>query len=497
MDPEELYEMLMSMSEEELAALGLGGGPSLNQTQYDLASSQYMPPQMNKYGEVEPYDVEVAAKQANLRQDYNQMMVDNVTAAFGGPGSYGVDAFTPMMKYGGDTLQSPGQGQLDYYANSERPGFEALIAQEIAAGSDPSTAVQTLITLAMKPDEDFEGDEEGRAYRDQVRQLLPPNLEAPSGAPRSSSAPELTPEQEFAQQYDVGRVYEFADQLALGMAKDPKGGYTDESTGITYERPPEETWSAAAQWYMDRGLPFPTDSYEDQKYAGAIAPVDVEGWAQNYGDAIGNYDTAHKELLDNKQDLGGMRDMLDAYEAQQRQGGARQSPLGVESPGGNAFSGNVGPAAKSWDSIAQMTYGADRNAPQFGAAGFANPNPPELLQQPTFETPRPGVEKFANLLSALPGGDRLGQDAMKKGSTSQPLDRKLFNQMEGDRQKRAKKDSDAYRARGKAGMASPDMIANIRAVNSGRAMNERGQTPLTDALMQRIIAQRAQGMFGQ
>src|SRR6478735_6112718 len=186
MTEEELMALLSSLSPEDLSALGLDGlfGPQLNQANFDLSSAMPIPAgTYDSKGRPEPYDLDTAAKAANVRQDYNSMLFDNVTGAMGGPGSYGLDAFTPKLKYGGDIAQQPGRQQADYYANSAGLGYQAAVAQEILSGVTPDVAAAHVMQLAMTPDEELTS-EEARAQRDAIRQTLPP---APAGQGRTSS----------------------------------------------------------------------------------------------------------------------------------------------------------------------------------------------------------------------------------------------------------------------------------------------------------------------
>jgi len=74
------------------------------------------------------------------------------------------------------------------------------------------------------------------------------------------------------------------------------------------------------------------------------------------------------------------------------------------------------------------------------------------------------------------------------------VDADLLASYEAERQKRAKADSDAYGARTRASQAPADVLAQARQYGQSMSMRDRGQTPLNDALMQRILAIRAQGV---
>ena len=549
MTEEELMALLSSLSPEDLSALGLDGlfGPQLNQANFDLSSAMPIPAgTYDSKGRPEPYDLDTAAKAANVRQDYNSMLFDNVTGAMGGPGSYGLDAFTPKLKYGGDIVQQPGRQQADYYANSAGLGYQAAVAQEILSGVTPDVAAAHVMQLAMTPDEELTS-EEARAQRDAIRQTLPP---APAGQGKDllpSERDALTPEQQFALQYDTSALYDFAGELGSQIAGDPTGGFTDETTGLTYNEAPVEEWSAAAQKFMDLGLPFPTDQYTDRNYVEAMAPVDMDAWLNAMDSADAGYAKANQELRDNAMPLDEMRRAFEEYQGKKavydagmmpvtsvppggipagpqppRRGGAGMSrqapapPFGVQAPA-PARRTDIFSAQPQTDPLLAALHGGGQKPASTYVAAAAPPAPAGDSIIPGVPNVAP-VKSWSGANGAFPIApkvrDVLGKPTLSTtgvfplGPATAPqgnplfkpqggngvIDADLLASYEAERQKRAKADSDAYGARTRASQAPADVLAQARQYGQSMSMRDRGQTPLNDALMQRILAIRAQGV---
>ena len=270
-DQEYVAQMLQMGSGSDPYTFG-GGQVGLSPSEADLAGYGAVLPDVDKYGNIQPWGLDQQSDAATLQKNLNALMADNMTAALGGPGAYGPEAFAPTLEWDSPVLQTPGAQMLDFYMGGP-PSAEGLVAENIAAGMTPSQAVEEVLRIAQSPDDETLGEEE-RAIRQSVIDTLRPG--------RGSSQPpgvsqDLTPEQQLAQTYDLDSLYEFADQLSRGLASDPQGGYTDPETGLTYRDAPTEVYSAAAQKYLDLGLPFPTDQYTDDKYLDLAAPADWEG----------------------------------------------------------------------------------------------------------------------------------------------------------------------------------------------------------------------------
>lgn len=505
MDEEAFIEWLMSLPEEDqvmvMQQMGLDQAnespysfgdyaPELSGQEYDLTGfGGEIPPDFNSKGEAMPFGLDQRGQILTQQKNYNALLADNMTGALAGPGAYGPDAFVPREVYEGNPLDTPGRRQAEFYTEGQG-GFESLIADAILNGDSPSQAVAKALQLAQMPDSEAV-DPALRAQRDAVLMSLPPARVA--GGPQVPSGGDVTPAQEFAKKYDVDALYNFADQIGEAIAKDPRGGYTDPETGIVYAEPPKQEWSGAAQKYLDLGLPFPTDNYNDPKYLDLMAPVDEEGNAARIAQT-GEEARLASEGIPSYGDLGEMERLLSEYMVQSKQaeGGLRgQAPTQGPGPktGLDDFMRPVAGPDPYADTRADL---GERKAEGQTAGGaplyfktgtgefnFGSAGPGYGPEVPASDYTGTINRELARLGMNLPFAGRISQDTIQRGKGQQEQARQARSRSMDARQTKAQEEK-----------------ARMEAAGTADALAAQGRTPLTDAMLKRLLAQRNQGLYG-
>jgi hypothetical protein len=165
-------------------------------------------------------------------------------------------------------------------------------------------------------------------------------------------------------------------------------------------------------------------------------------------------------------------------------------------------------AGMSADEVAEAFHNGTARPPGVAAMG-AQPPPMKATGGPTNFPKAPQIITVGGkpmlstdpaaqppgLMDTVFGGQGL-QRLLAPRTAATPLTAEMLTGYERDRQKRSKTDSQAYSARARAGEAGGDIMARARQYGQSNALRNAGQTPLNDALMQRILAMRAQGLAG-
>jgi hypothetical protein len=366
--------------------------------------------------------------------------------------------------------------------------------------------VAKALQLAQMPDSEAV-DPALRAQRDAVLMSLPPARVA--GGPQVPSGGDLTPAQEFAKKYDVDALYNFADQIGEAVASDPRGGYTDPETGIVYAEPPKQEWSGAAQKYLDLGLPFPTDNYNDEKYLDLMAPVDEEGNALRIAQASQEAEQAGMGIP-SYADIGEMEKVLADYMVQSKRaegglrGAAPAQPSGLDqfmlpdlgqpkAPAGPSglddFMRPVlgeNPYAETQADLAQAKAQGQTadGAPIYfkrgnGDFSFGSAAEGYMPEVPFLDFTGQMNRTLARAGANSPSAGRISQDTIRQGRALQEGARQARSRSMDARQSKAEQEK-----------------ARMAAAGTADALAQQGRTPLTDAMLKRLLAQRNQGLYG-
>jgi hypothetical protein len=290
-----------------------GYAPELDPQSFGLLDQGMAPYALDKKGNVEPYDLDVAAKTTNVLQDRNSYMIDNAAAMQAGPGAYSATAFDPIMTPIGQPLQQTGQRMLQQYAGSGGSDWMSYMAEKMLQGISPAAAQAQLAALVSAPETAGATDAQ-RQQRAALIASLPGRQVRDPKDPTGETYAFLPPDpNDIKNTADFGKILNWGDEIYQKMATDPQAGYQDPLTGQQYVGAKAED-STAAKWYHDRGLALPTDTYTDPEYLDRIAPADIGGWEQNRALAGQQADTAQADFQNEKQHYD---EMVAAYLATQ------------------------------------------------------------------------------------------------------------------------------------------------------------------------------------
>lgn len=321
---------LMQTNDSVPQSSSVGGyAPELSPQDYGLASQGAAPVDLDKKGNVVPFDLNTATTTTNVLQDRNQYTIDNATAMQAGPGAYSSTAFNPVsaLQPSGNPLQSPGYQAISRYANAGGSGWESFIAdQMLNQGLDPSAAAAKLQQFVTAPETATTTPEE-KAQRAALIASLPgrsiKDANDPLGQSYTMSVPDFSDPGKARNTVDWAKIADTGDKMFQQLASDPQAGYIDKSTGLPYAAPPEQTESAAAKWYSDRGLSLPTDTYNDPQYSMAgYDPQAVDAWQQSQQQAGTAADQALKDFQGSQSTYDDMQKAWDQAMANPQQPGS-------------------------------------------------------------------------------------------------------------------------------------------------------------------------------
>lgn len=420
-------------------------------------------PEMDKYGNVQPYDLTTARNNLNLIQDAQGTMVDPVFTALAGPEAYSPDAFTPTVVPG--TGNTEALDQLAYYSNL-----------------DQFTTMEGFIANAMQPPNNMSASQ---AYAEFLS-AAEANPQLASQIPKTPIFDQITGTI-TGEKPDPGKVYEFATTLQDSLSRVSS---------------PEMEASPMTKWYQDQGLPLPTEQYGQGNYDPArfLAPGAIENF-QAADEALPIARAAASEAQSEHQAL---------MEGLREQSARLPSPAKYENPGpwrpeqdSRDWEGEA-PAVKAWweaqDAATSLRDGAldfigspdlDAGTLARGAAAyvspwvagaralFSKPKPKETTGKlgPTLtSTPRPGMEPTTV--------GRRNPEAAQRNSSRRNVSR---TEQEAERAKRDR------RAAYDEVFLNPDYLYEK---NRMEGYQRAGRNPTQDALMQRQMANYLLGVYG-
>jgi hypothetical protein len=477
----------------------------MDDTGADLAGYQNVNiPQLTTKGKVDPYDLSQMQQQLNLSQDITGGVDDLMLGAFGGPGAFGPEAFQPTYDYG-EPLNLVGRKKAQQYMDVG--GYQGYVADLIMnQGMGPDEAAQNAIDLAMNTDASKITDPKQKALVESLQKSLPAatasgnQLGIPSGDTKQADLPGGRKRTEGI--YDQARVLKFASDMFEGIASDPTFAYQDEATGNFYSKTPEQAMqkTEAMKAFDKAGIPYITDQYSDQGYIDkAISAATGRGVEQQAA-----ADTGYQEQ---------MRAMEDERAASnQRQQFAQQSMGELQANQDARKFENMTPdqiyRVKPKPTAGKMPM----HRMQMGPFSVMAPTPLDFAEaenvgatEPAY-TPPPApmfyVDKNGNIVaSPIEGGnpsmaarnDRLAASGLTPKKAGSPGVDMAQLQAQFDRENTA--NTDFYKKRSDLMRRDPN-LDRITAIARAQALGAAGRTPTRDALMQRLMAQRAMG-FGQ
>jgi hypothetical protein len=485
--------------------------PEVSPASWDI-STMFMPnPDVDAKGRVEPWDLSNQAQGWNYVQDQMQSAMAPSSLIFGGMGSYDPSLFEPTTVFNGPTIdtRTPGLDRAQALASGQGTGWTKELALDIANGVDPSVAVGNLVKLIQDATEnpDLADDPETQA----ILATLPKNYQGLSLEQQS------LPEAEKAlAAYDLDALQSYALDLSNEIASDPRTatGYEDPRTGVIYQNAPTTEYSKIAQSFIDAGLPFPTERYDDPARLDAIAPIDTQRFetakaAKERG--VNGRQTEADRAITNADE------MAREWEAFQRQSSDYRRRLAEPLP-----------AAKGPKPISDAPYAPAEalipTSPLYRSGVSNVPLDDGVAGLPTMAGAKRSTAPATKRFGPQDSVPRRPTAFMQNGqwtfgtaeeATNSPLARSATNwspmlpkPADAGVVEQARKQADwkqylADRERNKVGVQignkhgyyqAPGMVERLGAMSRAQTMTNQGRTPLTDAYMQRLMGMRGFGM---
>lgn len=293
MTEEELLEMLMLMQQEQEASQSYDFGFEAQDPMAAMLSSMLSSnmPQFTSSGKFDPFDLSQAAQRLNYSQDVGGSMFDVAQALFAGPDAWGnPQQFAPVVKYGGDAVPAAfdDEGNPVPVTLSARQlqdavsggGYQGLIADAIMRGERPENAVAMLREIIAKGPAATQLDPELQQQIAQVRSTLPgwrsidPTTNQPMVLDRETAGWESFDEDDVMKTAQAFYEQKLEDDMTSAMLE------YDPATGRFYSERTEEP-SAAAQKFIDAGLPLPNEQWTDPQRVNAAWDAVSPSWRQD------------------------------------------------------------------------------------------------------------------------------------------------------------------------------------------------------------------------
>ena len=203
-------------------------------------------PEVNRDGEIQPFDLEYQKDVLNMFQDQADLLADP-TFLLTQPGSYDPAAFAPVVD---EVIERelPTRPKIESYLRGDPMSISTQIAQAIANGGTPEGAIEVMKSTGLITEGDFQAEESA---------------------------------------LDLARGL-FDEQVSFDseMAKLPRDGQGQPVLREERTRP-----SDAAQQFIDAGLPLPTDRWRDTDFA-----PNIDRRRAEYESAIGEQRLASEAL---------------------------------------------------------------------------------------------------------------------------------------------------------------------------------------------------------
>ena len=556
MDPDELIQMLnmlspseqdeimgeLGITDSDLYAMQGGGAGQFSEFDFGEAMPEFAPgtgdvmalgtanyPQFTAKGALDPFDLTQATQRYGLLGNQATRMVDpSVMAMLGSdPGMFSPTAFEPSVTMPTERLRTPGAELLSGYMEGGTDTFEGYLAEKMMVDKmSPAAAVRQLLADINQPDSDELPEADRLRKQALIDSMAGYDLEAQaaaSGQPRAPSTSE-------GPSYDVKGLTDLASDWYKELKSDPLEGegWTDPNTGVRYTEAPIVEPSAQTEWYTQRGIPVPTESYSDPEYIdrliaeaaptyGADQAAHNKTLAETAGQAEQAMQASRNAGLDLSELVQAYSDMTpgsyaagDPIAAAQRSpsvsperlAGPRVNARGMGLPRTPAAPGqqvSPGQAASSFGGAPGTPQRMTEEEVAANRAAFRQGNLADIFQRnlasqyvpPSFGEDAPYV-KGDQVIHGTPGepGFNFGQFA----ATSGPLRQMRQSDIEPARQRAATAQREAVGAQGRAYQATqalaPGQEAAMRALASAHTATRQGRTPTRDAVMKRLMGMR-------
>ena len=447
-----------------------------------------LPPEMDRYGNQLPWGMDQEAQATTLQKNRNSLMVDQVTAMLAGLGSYDAAAFDPITitpaQAGEAAISQPGRRKAQMYSGGS--GYESFLTDMMLnEGMTPSEAQVAMWDLVSKPDSP-EVSEEDRARRDSliaslpaaaVDPLTPPSQRGPGRAQEA----DLTTPQGRQQLYDVDSIAKFSDMLFQDLAEDPTVAWQDPETGLEYGSTPKEMDSPTTEWYKKRGLPTPVEDYW-----GPSGQALLGGGIETEDELMASWDQL------NKSDLSYQADIAKANEAEREANRLEQGDARAQRAARNARIPTTGQPGFVDVEVGHKDYDA---AWDFGDEGVPDPFGIPLTEmaarqgayQEAMPMVTPGRREAASVFD-FAVDQTPARHASRQDVTDAQTRRRQTREQRQRRTRNLQRDVDRAE--------SESSKREAGSVGRALAMQLQGRTPLRDALAQRLLGQRSQGLYG-
>lgn len=525
-DPETQWNVQYTFA-NDLPGSMTGGGmaPEMNPTAFDFATMSTPLPEMSSKGKVLPVDVDTLKKQIGVIKAQDSQLMDPVTMLMSGAGSYDPSLFQSQMIGVGQPLQTPGHDLISGY--SQGGGAEGYLAQQILKGKNPGEAFGQLMQVLTAPDT---GDPNVDGQRDALRSTLTPRYDT-NQIPGQQMKIDWTSPQSIATAYDISGLNKLSTDMYQKLLTDPTTGVRASDNqmyaSVTEKKTP-------AQEYFDKAmLPYPTASYTDPSYlepyissVGGAAESDVQKWLTDREAATAAKDTAKTKADSYTSTLDTLQKAWD--DAIKTQG---VSPDTAGAPAPNL--GQVpmlGPGSMSLGPSKVMPI-SGKSSPSAFAAPWIEVNPDGTIKisdqqygpgDVIAKNPDGSIKRDANGAAIYAPGPTSAKELDKSKVTKMgplearvgfttPTDSALGAGSTTGRRRMTKDDltkiqsqqalartalSDAVNRYSQANATPEAYVQRELAKQRMARVAAAGRTPLSDALAQRMLTARAQGVYG-
>lgn len=510
LDPATQWELMYGSANDTPSSMNAGGmAPELSPWSFDATTMATPLPEMTSKGRVLPVDVDTRKKQLGVIHAQNSAMMEPLTAMLGGDGSYDPSLFQSQFTGVGDPISRPGHTLLESYQGADGTGgggYEGFIAKAILGGKNPSSAMADMMQMiTSKPT----GDPAADGARDALIASLTPRYDT-NQIPGQVSKPDLTTPAGVASAYDLKGIQDWSRGLYEKMLTDPQQGMRADDNQYYKSLKEEKT---PAQAYFDKNmLPYPTASYLDPErlspFLDSVAPVDqteVANWDQNR-DTTAAAVTSAKSASDH-------------LAALQKAWDTSQSTDGGENGAFASFSDYTAPTTKmqvpmigtglpaSLNKVVDIVGKTPTHAPapwvEVDSQGNISLSGEQFYKPPTDGT-GVKVSPTGTRTSKTDGGmdATLPADFGAKGAPGKaPPSRRQMTKddlakMQQQRAMLQRNLGEAVSANSKANVSPQGLGARAYQLAKMQNVAETGRTPLKDALAQRMMTARNQGVYG-
>lgn len=535
------YSPVVAMSGAELdpftqQLLQFGGGVNI--------------PQYTSAGKLDPYDLGQEAARTTLGRSQITSLADIIGSALAGPGAIDPSLFQPEITMPTERLKLTGLSENERYAKGT--GWQSYIANAVRpkelGGRGLTDAEATADMWKFLNDTSGVDKPGGKVtqqmldVRDSILSDLPANLQAVQNAGTATdleiARQKMTPMQQMQSQYDQIGIQKFAaDQFGKVNADvEAQGaGWQDPNDPSKwYTSAPTQEPSYMTTYFHNRGLPTPNEQYTDpermnqmisaqagpdwqqqiaQTFTGAAQrQADIDELARKSNQAS-DYNMQLQALLNeprNQPTPGGLRARTPGELGQAMNSvtqfmapGAAQAgaPYTISSPTRHA---EIVPTAQD---AARNIGRAQVSAALTNLA--SQPNQParpainqiysfqDALGQPLGATTDPRTARAAQRQAAVQSGDLFGAfwGGGKAPKKIGPNAGKQAQQA-SDAARRAYENAYASNWQQNNWTTSPARGAQIDALYNANYAQQQGRTPFVDAMIQRLLGQRARGLRG-